>query len=83
MSTTAIREKLHHYIEAAKDKKVKAIFAMVEEEIVELGSHWDNEDFVAEMERREKSFLEGKSKGYTIDQSFSKTMQAIKKIKRK
>ena len=35
MSTVAIRQRLHHYIETAKDKKVKAIFAMVEDEIEE------------------------------------------------
>jgi len=33
MKTADIRQKLHHYLETAQDKKVKAIFAMVEDEI--------------------------------------------------
>lgn len=62
MSTIEIRKKLHHYIETAHDKKVKAIFAMVEEEIEENHNHWKDEEFVAEIIRREKKLPEGKNK---------------------
>ncbi len=33
MTIAAIREKLHEYINVAEDKKVKAIYTMVEDEI--------------------------------------------------
>jgi hypothetical protein len=35
MNTTVIRQKLHNYLEVANDKKVKAMYTMVEEAIAE------------------------------------------------
>ena len=83
MNTIDIRQKLHHYIETAQEKKVKAIFAMVEDEIEETSDHWNNESFVAELQRRETSYLNGTTKTYTLDQSLSRARQAIKKVKKK
>ncbi len=34
MTTSAIREKLYDYIRVADDKKIKAIYMMLEDEIV-------------------------------------------------
>lgn len=82
-STIDIRQKLHHYIETAQNKKVKAIFAIVEDEIEETYDHWNDEAFVAELKRRETSYLKGTSKTYTLEQSFSKARQAVKKVKSK
>ena len=83
MSTASIRQKLHQYIETAQDKKVKAIFAMVEEEIEESSDHWKDEKFVAELERRENAYLKGAAKTYTIDQAVAKARAAVKKVKNK
>ena len=83
MSTTIIRQKLHHYIETAEGKKVKAIFAMVEEEIEETYSHWDDKTFVAELQRREQAYLSGETKGYTLEQSVTRAIEAVRKTKRK
>ncbi|CAN5590521.1 hypothetical protein BH11BAC3_BH11BAC3_21910 [soil metagenome] len=33
MTTAAIRQQLHNYLEVAEDKKLKAIYTMMEEEI--------------------------------------------------
>lgn len=57
MKTADIRHKLHHYIETAQDKKVKTIFAMVEDEIEETYDYWNDEKFVAELQRRENAYL--------------------------
>jgi hypothetical protein len=73
MSTTDIRQKLHHYIETAQDKKVKALYAIFEEEIDEI-SIWTN-DFLIEMNRRRSDFEKGKKKG--------RTWEAVKKKARK
>ena len=83
MSTVEIRQKLHHYIETAQDKKLKAIYAMVEDEIEETYDHWKDEAFVAELQRREAAYLTGKSKTYSLEQSMARATQAVKKIKSK
>ncbi len=64
MNTVAIRQKLHHYIETAKDKKVKAIFAMVEDEI-EAGAVVWTDEFLNELNKRANDFENGKVKGRT------------------
>lgn len=83
MSTATIRQKLHHYIETAQDKKIKAIFTMVGDEIEETYNRWNDEKFVAELQRRETTYLNGTSKTYTIEQSLSRAKQSIKKNKKK
>ena len=81
MSTVAIRQKLHHYIETAKDKKVKAIFAMVEEEIEETSEHWKDENFVAELRRREANYKTGTAKLLTLEQAVTKARLAVSRKK--
>jgi hypothetical protein len=84
MTTAIIREKLHRYIENANDKKVKAIFTILEEELDELSMQWyDDEDFVDELKRSEKAYLDGKEKGYTLEQVLERGREVIKKIHRK
>ncbi len=39
MDTAELRQKLHHYIENAEEKKLQAIFSMVEVEIEEAYNH--------------------------------------------
>ena len=43
MTTSAIREKLVSYLQVADDKKVKAIYTMVEDEINTAENDWDEE----------------------------------------
>ena len=83
MKTVELKEKLHHYIETAQEKKLKAIYMMVEEEIEETYDYWKDKNFVAELQRREKSYLNGTSKTYTLEQSVANARQAIKKVKNK
>ncbi len=83
MKTVDIRQKLHQYIETAQDKKVKAIFAMVEEEIEEIAGHWNNKKFVTELERRETAYINGTAKVLTLEQAVGKARSAVKKAKNK
>jgi isocitrate lyase len=83
MSTSDIRQKLHNYIETAQSKKVKAIFAMVEEEIEENYSHWKDEAFLDEIKRREKNYLKGKTRTYSIEESITRAKQSLKNVKGK
>jgi putative addiction module component (TIGR02574 family) len=63
MTTPAIRQKLYDYIRVAEDKKVKAIYTMLEEEIEENYDHWKDKAFVAELNRRAADYKSGKVKG--------------------
>ena len=64
MSTVTIRQKLHRYIETAQDKKVKAIFAMVEDEIKDDTIEW-TDDFLIGLNKRASDFENGKVQGRT------------------
>ena len=81
MSTKEIRKQLVKYIETAEDKKIKAIYTMVEDEIL-VGSHWEDEEFVKEMYKRSKDFETGKVKGVSWEE-VQKGMDKILGKKRK
>jgi hypothetical protein len=68
MTTSAIREKLVSYLQVADDKKLKAIYTMVEDEINTAENDWD-EDFINELENRSKSFVTGNAKTYTWEET--------------
>jgi hypothetical protein len=55
MNTADIRQQLHGYLEVADDKKINAIYTMVEDEINETNVEYTPE-FKAELEKAEKRF---------------------------
>ena len=64
MSTAQIRQKLHNYLETANDKKVKAIYTMMEEEIEQSMVEYSDE-LKQELDSRYQDYKEGKSKMIT------------------
>jgi hypothetical protein len=79
MTTTSIREKLVNYLKIADEEKLKAIYTMVEDEINTAANDWDD-DFINELQRRSKSFINGTAKTY----SWEETKQvAINKVESK
>jgi hypothetical protein len=83
MKTQKLKEKLHNYIETAGEKKLKAIYTMVEEEIEEINDCWEDERFVGELERREKEYLNGTAKTYSLSETIAGVNEVIKKVKAK
>lgn len=79
METAAIRKKLVDYLKIADEKKLKAIYTMVEDEINTAANDWD-EGFIKELERRSRSFAEGTAKTYSWEET---KKAAIKKVKSK
>jgi len=63
MTTATIRQKLYEYIRVADDKKVKAIFTMVEDEMNEMAKWWEQDEMVHELEKRSADLKSGKDKG--------------------
>ena len=62
MTSIAIRNRLFEYIRFADEKKIKAIYTIVEEEINEKHDIWTKE-FIAEMQKRSYELESGKVKG--------------------
>ena len=77
MNTLSIRKKLHRYIETAQDKKVKAIYTMIENEIDESGSQWPDE-LLEELNKRAEDFESDKVKGRTWEGVKKKARQTAK-----
>ena len=67
MTTAAIREKLHEYINVADDKKVEAIYTMFEGELTTLDI-WEDEGFLNELDRRMNELKSGKVKPVTLEE---------------
>jgi putative addiction module component (TIGR02574 family) len=77
MSTTEIRQKLFDYIRVADDKKVKAFYTIIENEIKEEADIWTDE-FLQELNKRTADFESGKVKGYTWDEVKSRAKEFAK-----
>ncbi len=83
MKKKKLKEKLHEYIENAKGKQLKNILSMVEEEseiyeVKKKRDHWDDPEFVKEMDRRVEEFESGKDKGVPWEQVHAEALERIK-----
>jgi putative addiction module component (TIGR02574 family) len=83
MNTTAIRQKLYDYIRVAEDKKVKAIYTMVEEEINEAYDWSSDPAFIAELDKRSAEYKSGKVKGVPWEEVRKEVQASAKKGARK
>ena len=81
MTAAAIRQKLYEYIRVADEKKVRAFFTLVEDEINDFD--WKNDDqFLTELAKRSDEYKTGKVKGIPWEDVKKKNWQQ-KKIKYK
>jgi hypothetical protein len=78
MNPLQIRHSLHEYIRFADEKKVKAIYTIVEEEIKEKHEIW-NESFVKELQRRSNQMEAGKIKGKSRAEVLKKAQALLNK----
>ena len=63
MNTTTIRQKLFEYIRTADDKKIKAIYTIVENDIDQVNEWWDDKKLLAEIDQRATDLKTGKDVG--------------------
>jgi len=82
MNTAAIRQKLHSYLEVADDKKIKAIYAIMENEVEESAVDYTDE-FKAELDRRYADYKSGKAKMITEAESKRRIEKILKSARKK
>ena len=64
----AIRHKLYDFIRVADEKKLNAIYHLLQDEIDQTQEWWKDKAFTAELDRRYQSLENGTDKGYTLDE---------------
>lgn len=67
-TSASIRHKLYDYIRLADDKKLSAIYSLLEGEIEETSEWWKDKGFVEELDKRYESLENGSDKGFTVEQ---------------
>jgi hypothetical protein len=67
-TSASIRNKLYDYIRVVDDKKLHAIYSLLENEIEDTNEWWKNKVFTAELDRRAEALEAGKDKGFTVEQ---------------
>jgi hypothetical protein len=77
MTAIAIRRRLQEYIRFADEKKIKALFTIVEDEIKQKRNLW-TKDFINEMKTRSTDFSSNKVKG-SSRKSVQRKVQSILK----
>jgi hypothetical protein len=71
MTTETIRERLVDYIKVADDKKIEAIYTLLEDQIAPEG-HWsEDEEFVAELDERVRRYEAGIDPAFSIEEAKS------------
>jgi len=68
MAATTLRDRLYDYIRYADDKKVKAIYTMVEDEINQKHDPWEDPEYVKMLDKRVDDIKTGKVKGVSWEE---------------
>lgn len=79
MSITAIRYKLYDYIRVADEKKLNAIYHLLEKDIEQSSAWWNDKQMIQELERRDQALEDGTDTGVTAEQ----LEQAVSKLRLK
>lgn len=78
-SGLTIRHKLYDFIRVADDKKLSAIYHLLEDEIEQTQEWWKDNVFTDELDLRYKSLENGTDKGFTLDE----LKNSISKLRKK
>jgi putative addiction module component (TIGR02574 family) len=84
MTTMAIKQELHNYLEVADSKKLKAIYTMVEDDIHNLEHPAEySTAFKAELDKRYADYKSGKAKMVTPVEMKKRIQKILKSGKQK
>jgi uncharacterized protein YutD len=73
MEPANIKERLHHYIDVADEKKLQAIYTILEDDIE--GEYSYTQDEVKMFYDRRQKHLNGESKSYTVEEAINLVRQ--------
>jgi len=73
MEAANIKQKLHHYIDVADEKKLQAIYTILEDEIE--GEYFYTQDEIKMFYERRQKHLNGESKSYTVAETLNLVRQ--------
>ena len=81
MTTTSIRKRLQEYIRFVDEKKVKAIYTMLEQEVNAQKEDFWTKELVRVLDKRSKEMESGKVKGKSSEDVLRKAESLIAKKK--
>jgi hypothetical protein len=67
-SNLTIRNKLYDFIRVADDKKLHAIYNLLQNDIDKTQEWWKDKAFTTELDHRYQSLEKGTDRGYTLDE---------------
>jgi hypothetical protein len=73
MEQASIKQKLHRYIDVADEKKLQAIYTILEDEIE--GEYFYTQDEIKMFYDRRQKHLNGESKSYTVAETLNLVRQ--------
>ncbi len=82
MTTSIIRQKLHNYLEVADDKKIKAIYAIMEVDVEEKALIYSDE-IRADLDNRLAKYEADKMNVISADESKQRILSLIKTAAKK
>jgi len=80
MNTATIRKKLYEYIRVADDRKVRAIYTMIENDVIEPYEWWNDNELLTELDHRSEQIKSGNDPGILWEDA-KKEILSHRKIK--
>ena len=78
MVLASVKERLHEYIDHADEKKIQAIYTLLENEIDAKANIYD-EATLDSFRKTSKDYHSGKIKAYPLEESMKRVRKQIKK----
>ena len=77
MNTSSIRQKLVDYLQVADDKKLEAIYSILEGEIKKNVMNWEDTQLIKELDKRTADYKNGTVKAQSWDEAKAQILGSI------